>query len=191
MGSVWLFMFAAVKFLRVADKHLPQKADAVVILAGSPNEDRIRVLEGIAHFHQGRVRYIILPSRHPTFKWSWAVRHYQIDSFIPASKVIIGTYNQNDRQLRPRYGGTYVEALKTAQIMTKYNMRTAIVISSGYHMRRVKMAFENAPKNFNHKYYYQPVKVFDTAGRPWWTIKEYRHRVLREYKKLLAAYFIY
>ena len=190
-GVVLLFMYAGEKFLRVADKNIPQDVDAVVILAGSPNEDRMRVLGGAAYFHQGRVRYIILPTRHPTFKWSWALRHYNINPAIPESSVIIGTYDQNDHQLLTQYGGTYIEARKTLHIMTQFDLRTAIIVSSDYHMRRAKMAFENARKKPIQKFFYHPVKTFNTSGKPWWMNREYRHRILREYKKLLAAFFVY
>ena len=163
----------------------------MVILAGSTDEDRMRVLNGVAFYHQGRVRYIILPTRHPAFTWSWAMRKYNINPTIPESSVIIGTYDKKDQQLFSRYGGTYVEAQKTLHLMLQYKMRTAIIVSSDYHMRRVKMAFENVRQRPIQKLFYHPVQTINTSGRPWWIIKEYRHRILREYKKLLAAFFVY
>ena len=184
-------MYAGEKFLHIAGKTIPQNVDAVVILAGSPDEDRRRVLQGAAYYHQGRVRYIILPTRHPTFKWSWATRHYNVKPEIPDSSVIIGTYDQRDQQLLNHYGGTYIEAQKTFHIMTQYKMRTAIVVSSDYHMRRVKMAFENAYPKSIQQIFYHSVQTIRSSGKPWWMKKESRHRILREYKKLIAAFFVY
>ena len=190
-GLVLLFMFAGEKFLRIADKNIPHNVDAVVILAGSPYEDRMRVLRGADYYHQGRVRYIILPTRHPSFKWSWVLHHYNIIPAIPESSVIIGTYDQQDRQLLNRYGGTYIEAQKTLNIMIQFKMKTAIIVSSDYHMRRAKMAFENAGQKSAPQFFYQPVQTTHSSGKPWWMTRESRHRIVREYKKLIAAYFIY
>jgi hypothetical protein len=184
-------MYAGERFLRVADKNIPRIVDAVVVLAGSPDEDRRRVLEGAAYYHQGRTRFIILPTRHHTLTWSWVMRHYKIDPVIPETSVIIGTYDQKDHKLLNQYGGTYIEAQKTMLIMLKYKIKTAVIVSSDYHMRRAKMAFEKARQNSSQKFFYHPVLTKYASDKPWWMITEYRQRILREYKKLLAAMFIY
>lgn len=188
---VLLFLLGGHRILKVDDDDRVMNADAAVILAGAPDEDILRVYEGISLFEQGRVKYIILPLRHKTFTWSWVRKNYKVSASIPESKVLIGRAEPRDRQLIFQYGGTFVEARKTARIMDRLHFSSAIIVSSSYHMRRAKIAFENARLDQHLHFYYHPVQYFRNNEKLWWMNKKYLVRVLREYKKLLAAYIIY
>jgi hypothetical protein len=146
---------------------------------------------GIDLFRRGKVKYIIFPSRHKVFTWSWVSKNYRITDKIPGYKVIIGTDNPQDHQITSNYGGTYNEALKTVKIMQKHQLGSAIIVSSCYHMRRAKMAFESCRRDGQPTFFYHPVQNFDQSNRVWWLDIHYVNKVLDEYKKLIAAYFIY
>jgi uncharacterized SAM-binding protein YcdF (DUF218 family) len=185
---VFVFLLEGEKFLCIQNDEPSVNTDAVVILAGAPREDIKRVKEGIDLFRRGKVKYIIFPSRHKVFTWSWVSKNYRISAKIPEYKVIIGTEYP---QITSNYGGTYTEALKTVAIMQKHQLGSAIIVSSCYHMRRTKMAFDSCRIDGRPTFYYHPVKNFDESNRVWWTDINYFHKVLDEYKKLIAAYFIY
>jgi hypothetical protein len=58
-------------------------------------------------------------------------------------------------------------------------------------MRRAKIAFGQFRQPGRFEFYYHPVDPESKTKQPWWTDTAYVARVLQEYKKLLAAYFIY
>ena len=188
---VFIFLLGGEKFLCINNDEPSVQTDAVVILAGGPREDVMRVKEGIDLFRRGKVKYIIFPSRHKVFTWSWISRNYHITDNIPEKKLIIGTDNPQDHQITSNYGGTYNEALKTVRIMQKYQLKSAIIVSSCYHMRRSKMAFESFRRDGNPTFFYHPVQNSDDSNRFWWIDINYLYKVLGEYRKLIAAYFIY
>ena len=190
--SALVFILGGEKFLRVRSDVPSRKIDAVVILAGPPIEDKQRISAGSAMFSSARVRYIILPLRHPTFKWSWAARYYQLEHSNPGNSLLIGRSTPSDQSAIAHYGGTFVEAQKTAQIMRKLKLTSAVIVSSGYHMRRAKLAFEQFRKNSHLQFYYYPVDQAARSGSLlWWMDTAYLSDVIREYRKLLAAYFVY
>lgn len=187
----FIFFLAGEKFLRVKSDSRSQKADAVVVLAGSPKEDKGRIEEGSALIRQGKGRYLILPLRHSAIEWPWAVQYYGLHEALPEDKVLIGRSTKIDDPLIERFGGTYVEAIKTVRIMRDLDLTSAIIVSSAYHMRRAQIAFEQFRQPGRLEFYYHPVDSERRPKQPWWTDTEYVARVLQEYKKLLAAYFIY
>jgi hypothetical protein len=189
--AVLLFLIEGHRFLKVDDDDQLMNADAVVILAGAPGEDILRVYEGISLFEQGRVQYIILPLRHKTLTWFWVKKNYKVGGSVPESKVLIGRAKPWDKQLISQYGGTFIEARKTVNIMRRLHLASAIIVSSSYHMRRARIAFENVRPDGHLQFYYHSVQNSKNNDKLWWTNKQYFFRVLREYKKLLAAYFIY
>lgn len=188
---VIIFFLAGEKFLRIESDTQSQRADAVVVLAGSAKEDKGRIQEGSALIRQGKGRYLILPLRHSAIDWPWAVQYYGLHEALPEDKVLIGRSTKMDEPLIDRFGGTYVEAIKTVRIMCDLDLTSAIIVSSAYHMRRAQIAFEQFRQPGRFEFYYHPVDSERRTKHPWWTDTEYVTRVLQEYKKLLAAYFIY
>jgi uncharacterized SAM-binding protein YcdF (DUF218 family) len=189
--AIIVFLLIGEEFLCVSDDTPSVTTDAVVILAGGPREDVMRVREGIELFRRGKVSYIIFPSRHKVFTWSWVKKNYRIPYEIPEYKVFIGTDFIQDQQVTSNYGGTYNEALKTVAIMQKHRLNSAIIVSSCYHMRRAKLAFESVRIDGNPTFVYHPVENVKGSNRFWWIDTDYMIRVLDEYKKLMAAYLIY
>jgi uncharacterized SAM-binding protein YcdF (DUF218 family) len=191
LTAVIVFLINGEKFLCVNDDAPSVTTDAVVILAGNSREDVMRVREGIELFRKGKVSYLIFPSRHRVFTWSWVAKNYRIPYKIPEYKVFIGTDSPKDQRITSNYGGTYNEALKTVAIMQKHQLTSAIIVSSCYHMRRVKLAFESVRADGNPTFVYHPVENLNESNRFWWIDTDYLIKVLDEYKKLMAAYFIY
>ena len=191
LGFVILFLAFGELYLRIDDNQPHAQADAVVVLAGETSEDIQRIHAGAGLLHHGHGRYLILPLRHTSVTWSWVVEHYRINHPIPGNRLLIGRTTPADEHAIAQYGGTYAEALKSVEIMRQHRMKSAIIVSSAYHMRRVKIAFEQNKKNHDLQFYYHPVDRSNTSGSFWWTDSRYVFRILQEYRKLVAAYFIY
>lgn len=189
--AVGLFLAKGEKFLRIESDDQNRRADAVVVLAGAFKEDKERIEAGTALMRQGKGTYLILPLRHAAVSWQWTVEYYGLRSDLPDARVLIGRSTLSDEPLINRFGGTYVEARKTVQIMRELDLRSAIIVSSAYHMRRAQMAFEQLRRSAGLDFYYHPVDASEAESKIWWLDTEYVVKILQEYKKLLAAFFIY
>jgi uncharacterized SAM-binding protein YcdF (DUF218 family) len=186
-----LFLLEGEDFLCVKDDNPSLNTDAVIVLAGPPGEDNLRIQEGFDLFRQGRGRYLILPLRHKSFSWSWVLKNYQIEDTIPEDKILIGKSVAKESQIKAKSSGTFMEAKNAVEIMHRLQLNSAIIVSSCYHMRRVKIAFEKVRLDQYPQFYYYPVQIIDKSDEFWWLNKKYLQKVLKEYKKLIAAYFIY
>ncbi len=189
VGCVF-FLFFGERFLQVHDDE-GQKADAVVVLAGSQKEDMARLREGVGLVREGRADYLILPLRYKSLRWSWLVKHYQIEANISQDKIYIGRGEGVDKKRYEKFGGTYSEAQETIRIMAQRNLASAIIVSSPYHMRRAKMAFEKSKIGYPLHFFYHAVQKTSYEQGPWWLDKVRFSRVLSEYPKLIAGFFVY
>lgn len=179
-------------FLSMEPGQLFDKADLAVVLAGSPPEDRERVLVAVDLVQAEEARVLLLPVRHRALDWSWFVRKYRIKAHLPEDRVLIG------REESPRsvswfdLGGTFAEARKTLEVMQQQDFRSAIIVSSSYHMRRARLAFERANHDPALVFYFHPVDYRDPEDSdPWWWDGAYVMKVADEYIKLVAGYLFY
>ena len=84
---------------------------------------------------------------------------------------------------------TYENALFTKKILVDYNFKSAIIVTSTYHMRRSRLVFNKAFQNTGIKLTFCSFqdKYFKSE---WWFMDTYsRHIVISEYEKLIG-YFI-
>ena len=188
---VILFLAKGEEFLRINSDIKGEYTDAVVVLAGSYKEDKERISEGTALIHQGKGQLLILPLRHPAIDWPWVVQYFDLIDELPENQVLIGRSTPEDEPIIEKFGGTYVEARKTVQIMQKLNLTSAIIVSSAYHMRRAQMAFDRYRPSTRIKFYYHPVEADSRNERMWWFDTKYVAKIFQEYKKVIAAVFIY
>jgi uncharacterized SAM-binding protein YcdF (DUF218 family) len=163
-----------------------------VALAGPPDEDRERVLVAVDLLQAEEADLLLLPVRHRALEWSWFVRKYRIRTPLPEDRVIIGREENSKGRSWPDPGGTFAEARKTIEIMRRHHLQSAVVVSSGYHMRRARLAFERANPDPALVFYFHPVDVLDPEDSgPWWMNGGYALRVADEYIKLAGGYLFY
>ena len=180
------------EFLRIEPNLPVEQTDAVVVLAGGPYEDRERVLVAVDLVQAGgEAGVLVLPLRHRALEWPWFVRKYRIRGYLPEERVVIGREEGPRVASRSSPGGTYAEARKTIEIMEQLGLRSAVIVSSSYHMRRARLAFERANHNPELVFHFHPVDAFDADEDPWWLNGGYVLRVADEYVKLFAGYLFY
>jgi uncharacterized SAM-binding protein YcdF (DUF218 family) len=186
------FLLWGNEFLSMEPGQLVEKADLAVVLAGAPPEDRERVLVAVDLVQAEEARMLLLPVRHRALEWAWFVRKYRIKAHLPEDRVLIG---REDSPRSPSWldlGGTFAEARKTLEIMREHDLHSAIIVSSSYHMRRARLAFERANQDPALVFYFHPVDYRDPEDSdPWWWDGAYVMKVADEYVKLLAGYFFY
>ncbi len=192
VAGLTAFLIWGNDFLSVETGPLGDKADLAVVLAGAQPEDRERVLMAVDLVQAEEARMLLLPVRHRALEWSWFVRKYRIKAHLPEDRVLIGREGSPKRGAWPDLGGTFAEASKTLDIMRQHHFRSAIIISSNYHMRRARLAFERANQDPTLVFYFHAVDYQDPEDSdPWWWDGSYVMKVADEYVKLLAGYLFY
>lgn len=167
-------------------------ADAAVVLAGPQAEDRERLRAAVACVHAGRAQWLLLPFRHRALGWEWFQRTYRIDPPLAEAKVIIGREVPSPLGRGPDPGGTFAEARATLQLMRRHGLRSAIVFSSAYHMRRAQLAFQRADPEGEFAFRFFPVPLHEGGEpRPWWRDPGLLARVAGEYVKLAGSVLFY
>jgi hypothetical protein len=186
------FLGGGHRFLCHREGTAPGAADLVVVLAGPSDEDRERVVAGVALTHAGHHRFMLLPLRHRALTWPWFVRHYRIEDPIPDERVLFGRSHDPKRRHAFGLGGTFAEAEKTVDVMREQGFGSAIVVSSCYHIRRARLAFERANKDPELTFAFHAIGIEDSrTDGPWWLDGEYTLKVADEYLKLAGGYLFY
>ncbi|MFB9989356.1 ElyC/SanA/YdcF family protein [Bacillus benzoevorans] len=92
------------------------------------------------------------------------------------------TFNRN------KATSTYKNALYSKGIILEHGIKSALVVTSNYHMRRTRLAFERVFHDTDVSFTYVPYH-HDTITRDSW--EENEGLFQREYKKLIGGYFLY
>lgn len=83
---------------------------------------------------------------------------------------------------------TFESAVYTKEILLDHEYESAIVVTSDFHMRRTRLAYERVYRDTNVDLIYVPFH-HDSITRDSW--KENKELFKKEYKKLIGGYFLY
>jgi len=179
--NLWLDSIA--KFLIVNEELSP--ADVVVILGGGGQE---RVDRGVKLYKSDYGKKIIITGMPiqltglPITTWPQLAMNSALSMGVPKNAIIT--------EERPT--STYEDAEYVKEDMLKGNFKSAIVVSSPYHMRRARMIFK---KVFNDQR--DITLMFSSADNEkfqihkWWTQENELTVVMTEYFKLILYFFKY
>lgn len=131
---LYLLFFIKNNFFSVDQK--PVKSDVIIVLSG----DLGRLEKAYDLYKSGYANYIILSN-----STSKVFQDEQAALGIPDNGQFID---------EPYATSTYTNAKYTLALMEKYHFRSAIVVSSNYHMDRVKLAYDRALGNKDVKLVY-------------------------------------
>ena len=84
---------------------------------------------------------------------------------------------------------TYENAIFTKKILIEHSFKSAIIVTSNYHMRRSRLVFNKAFKNTGIKLVFCSVQDIKFKPKWWFTDNYSRTIVIAEYEKLVG-YFI-
>jgi hypothetical protein len=161
----------APRFLAYADK--PVQSDAVILFVGN---DTVRRKEANRLLDEGYARYLIIPA----FRQVLTSKNGSPGSFDASRSPNVSQFNAYPLL----YENTHVEVLHAQQMMEAMGLKSAIMVSSPYHMRRIRMiskkVFGEQSRHFSYvptRYENNPTALFDLTRMNW-------IHVFREYAKI-------
>ena len=159
-------------------------SDVIIVLSG--RTDRFK--HGVRLYKQGYAENIMVCS--DTISLNLAKVHLDWEEIIREAVRREGI-PERDLLIVGIVTSTYDEACLTKNIMLKKNFKSAIVVSSPYHMRRVRMIFEKIYKGSGISLYYSPVEESKFQVEKWWTREGELVTVVNEYIKLVLYWIKY
>lgn len=162
-----------------------KKADAIILLLGPDFKARQKEAYGL--INEGMADYLIIPAYHKTYGiYDKGKGQYLLpDLRSPQSG------NHNGSSTPDFYEDTHVEIIEARTIMSGYGLKSAIFVSSPYHMRRIKLI---AMKVFGpHKgdFYFVPTRYEKGPINYWELSSADWKKVRREYGKILWFYIYF
>ncbi len=151
----------------------PVKADVIILLSGE-KEERGRMTKVAELYHAGYAEKVLLTNaRSPGSSFEYA------ESFgIPHDALLAEN----------KATSTYENALYSKKIILEQGFESALVVTSNYHMRRSKLAFERVYRGSNVTFTYVPHHPKPITRDSW---NENRQLFQKEYKNLIGGYFLY
>jgi len=161
-----------------------RKADAIIILLGP--DFNARQKEAYNLISDGMADYLIIPAYNKTYR----VFDKGTVKYLPAnfseSKIM-----KKNVDTPPRfYEDTHWEIIEAKKVMSYYGLRSAIFVSSPYHMRRIKIIVIRVFDNNDGVFYFIPTH-YEKAPAGFWELSSADwKKVAREYGKILW-FFVY
>ena len=177
-------VFQAPSFLLISEA--PVRADAVVIFVGGEKGTREKEAEQL--LREGFADYLIIPATGQIMKRGPDGRLEAFNWKRPED-----VSNQRTKELTNQKNwfveNTHIEVLGAKRLMDNLGLRSALLVSSPYHMRRIKVI---TGKVFQDQMTvsYMPTR-YESLGKGFWLFNsDERNFILTEYTKI-AWFFLY
>lgn len=174
LGTGWA-LWNAGRFLVV--NQTPRASDAIIVLGGGPIN---RIEKASQLYAQGYAPLLVasggtMYSATRSQAEEMALQAEQLG--VPASHIVLDQKSESTQQ----------NARDTLAILLRRHLRSAIVVSSDYHMRRVQWLFTHTYRGHHIRLIY--VAASDPWFRPtrWWSNPRSAFLTASEYLKLLVA----
>ena len=176
--TLWLPLFGS--FLVTNDRLEP--SDVLIVLGTHPNGERVDWAAKL--YKRGLAAKVIMCGYKAGWKTSTAeiMKKQALALGIPEDKIILD-YGWNTH-------GTWDNARNSLKIIADNNFSSAIVVTSNYHTRRSKLAFNKIFRNTNLKILISGCP--DSFFRPnqWWENRESAETIFYEYTKLIYYFLV-
>ncbi|WP_176560330.1 YdcF family protein [Brevibacillus dissolubilis] len=166
------FFYQAGNWL-VIQSEQPKKADTIIILSG----DLGRLEDGARLYREGYAPYVLLTNASEN---ALTVRG-AVNHGVPESQVI------------PEWkaDSTYANATNSKELMIQHKFKSALVVTSDYHMRRTRYIFERVYQDTGIELTYVSSKSPNFTAERWWETSLSRFLTMGEYAKMVGYWFKY
>jgi len=172
---------AAGAYLKLGCK-LPSKSDAIIVLGGEMNGERTR--KGAELYREGIAPKMML-SDGTKMSWRTAAIREMYDlavlEGVPESSLL--------KEERSR--STYENALFTRELMEQQGLRSAVVVTSDWHMKRSAFVFDKVYQGSGIELHYCGAPDDRSDFDAWWKDGEKQQVVLSEWAKTLVYWAKY
>lgn len=154
----------------------PKDADVIIVLSGSGG----RVALASTLYKCGYISYVFLSNVKAINSRSGDMHQTALALGIPEEAILTEDEAQS----------TYQNAQFTLPIMKQRGFKSAIVVSSDFHMRRVKFIFDHVYKKSGIELTY----IGSDSGynaKTWWSDRNSRETTFNEYTKMIGNAFGY
>ncbi|MED3561005.1 YdcF family protein [Bacillus xiapuensis] len=151
------------------------KSDAIIVLSGDRGE---RVERAAELYQKGYAKYFVISGGivYHDVTMAQLMKEHAIQLGIPEKAII----------MEDRADSTYENAYFTKKVIKSYPIHSAIVISSNYHMKRVKMIFDREFKDTGLKLFYTGAKDQYFSKTRWWSNNKSIMITITEYIKMVG-----
>ena len=171
----------APRYLLYSTDH--KKADAIILLLGP--DFKARQKEANELINEGMADYLIIPAYHKAYgiydkgKGQYLLPGLYLSKAAPGNVLPYPGY----------YEDTHIEIIEAKKIMSDYGFKSAIFVSSPYHMRRIKLITGKMFDN-NGYFYFVPTRYEKAPANFQELSSSDWKKVRREYSKILW-FFVY
>jgi hypothetical protein len=163
---------------------LPRQSDAVVLFVGPENEARMGMAQQL--IREGYARYLIIPSSGGLFRVNSGGALVLISGNPPCGNLPL--WGRMTASHRSYYENTHVEALEARRMLDQLGLRSALLVSSGYHMRRIRLISGRVFAAEKYSVRCTPARWQRRYGAADWLNGERRRIIASEYLKI--AWFL-
>lgn len=168
----------APRFLLYASTY--RNVDAVVLFLGP--DFTARQKEAYRIINEGKADYLIIPAYHTIYKiyGEGRVKYISSNLLSPEKKKML-----TSRTFSSFYEDTHIETIETKKMMADFGLKSAIFVSSPYHMRRIRFIVSRVFTGEKREFYFVPNNYEKAPGNFWeLTVADWKY-VGREYYKML------
>ena len=191
MAILPLFAWAAAELLIVHAS--VSKADAIVVMSGSATF-RERAQHAAALYNQGRAPKIVLTNDHLKSSWSSAEQRnpYYYERALDELRRS-GVPQQNIAVIMIPIASTHDEALRLKEYAELNQLRSLLIVTSGYHSRRALWTFRRVFQGSETLIGIDPAEPGIQTPSPatWWLHRFGWEMVPNEYGKMFVYWLRY
>ncbi len=173
-----LIVVFAPSYLTYSD--VPLKSDAVVLFVGPGREERL--LEAQQLIREGFARCLIIPASGETLRVNNLGVLERVSKDIKVREDIF--YIRKAVLYKKYFEDTHVEALEAKRIMDENGLRSAILVSSPYHMRRIKLIAGIVFKGRGYRLWFEPTRYQASFTASDWLVWDRIAVITEEYLKM-------
>ena len=185
LGSLWLIAWIGARALIV---NAPlERADAIVVLSGSSTLAE-RTQHAARLYSENRAPKILLTTDNQQGGWSSAEQRNPYFHEIAVRELTrLGVPSQNVEVVRPPVASTWDEAQLISEYSKTHNLRSILIVTSGYHSRRALRTFRTLFETTQTQVGIDPVETGIQTPSPsvWWLYPRGWQLVFVEYLKLI------
>jgi uncharacterized SAM-binding protein YcdF (DUF218 family) len=163
------------KFLVVKDNL--EKSDVIIVLGTDPKGEREAWAAKL--YENGLAKRIIMCGYEVGWQTSTAeiMKRHAVHLGVPEQAIILD-YGWNNN-------GTWDNAINSLKIVKENNFKSAILVTSNYHTRRSKFAFNKVFRDTNVRILISPCQDGSFSIGEWWKSRQLVKSVFLEYIKLI------